>query len=86
MTNVVRKIYSDGRVEEVLQKMDLAQMQAFVGGYIEMVPTKIPHRSLIVNEEGLLKELPHNPKATELVRPGTLVLDMIRGNALLVKS
>lgn len=84
--NVVKKIYTDGRVEEVDQKMNLQQLQSFVGGYIEMVPSKLSHRSLIVNEEGLLKELPHNEKATELVRPGTLVLDWIRGNALLVKS
>lgn len=83
---VTRKIYTDGRVEEVMQEMTLAQAQQFVGGYIEMVPSKLAHRSLVVNEEGLLKELPHNMKATELVRPGTLVLDFIRGNALLVKS
>jgi uncharacterized protein DUF3846 len=84
--NVVKKIYTDGRVEDVDQKMDLAQLQKFVGGYIEMVPSNVPHRALVVNEEGLLKELPHNVKATEYVKPGTLVLDFIRGNALLVKA
>lgn len=84
-TNVVKKIYSDGREEDVQEEMSLDQMQKFVGGYIEMVPSNLPHRALIVNEEGLLIELPHNVRAGSYVHQGTLVLDFIRGNALLVK-
>lgn len=85
-TNVVKKIYTNGHVEDVDEKMTLTQLQKFVGGYIEMVPSNTPHRSLIVNEDGLGLELPHNIAATGYVRAGTLVLDFIRGNALLVKS
>lgn len=84
--NVVKKIYSDGREEEVNQKWDLKMLQEFVGGYVEMVPSNIAHRSLIVNEDGLGLELPHNMRATEYLNPRTMVLDFIRGNALLVKS
>jgi hypothetical protein len=87
--NVVKKIYSDGReedVDEVNQKWNLKQLQEFVGGYIEMVPSNIACRSLIVNEDGLGLELPHNVKASEYLNPRTMVLDFIRGNALLVKS
>lgn len=83
---VTKKIYTDGREEDIEEKWSLVQLQEFVGGYIEMVPSNVPHRALIVNEEGLLKELPHNVKASSYVRSGTLVLDFIRGNALLVKA
>ena len=85
--NVVKKIYTDGRVEEVSEKMGLDELQKFVGGYIEMVPTTIPHRALVVNEEGELNGLPPNPEATKLVHPQTLMgPDGIKGNALLVKN
>lgn len=57
----------------------------FVGGYIEMVPCKLSHRALIVNEDGLGLELQHNVKASEYVAEGVMVLDLIRGNALLIK-
>lgn len=85
LTNVVRKIYVDGTVEDVQEKMTLDELQEFVGGYIEFVPTTIPHRALVINEEGLLNNLPDNWLATELVPPTTLCIGAIRGNALLVK-
>lgn len=84
--NVVKKIYTDGRIEDCKEKMTLEQMQKFVGGYIEMVPSNVAHRMLVVNEEGLLDQLPHNVEASKFVNPRTLVLDFIRGNALLIKS
>jgi len=85
--NVVRKLYTDGRIEEVNEKMSLEQLQGFVGGYIEQVASLIPHRALIVNEEGFYEHLTPNPNATALVMPGTSLIDgTIRGNALLVKS
>lgn len=43
----------------------LEEMQQAVGGYIEMV--HLPSgRVLVVNEEGLLKGLPENPRASML--------------------
>lgn len=86
MTNVVRKIYADGRVEECDCKMSLKEMQDFVGGLIEFAPSTIAQRQLVVNEEGVLLDLPLNVEATKLVSPRTWVLDGLRGNALLVKS
>ncbi len=83
---VVKKFYTDGKVEDVSEQMDLAEMQAFVGGYIEYVPSKQTRRSLVVNEEGTLRNLPQNWPATEIVRDDVLILDAVRGNALLVKS
>jgi hypothetical protein len=83
---VVEKLYTDGRRETGNWKMDLQEMQEFVGGYIEMVPTRNPRRALVVNEDGLMLDLPNNVAATALVRPGTMVLGLIRGNALVVKD
>lgn len=43
----------------------LEELQKMVGGYIEVV--RVPHKPsmiLIVNEEGLLHNLPPNPMAT----------------------
>lgn len=86
-TRVVKKFYTDGRVEEGEWKMELREMQEFVGGYIEQVPTTIPNRLLIVNEEGLLDNLPNNVSASAIVNPRTHVVGgLIRGNALLVKA
>jgi len=84
--NVTKKIYTDGREEDIDQKWTLKQLQDFVGGYIEMVPSNKPRRSLIVNEDGLGLELPDNLAASKYVSSRVLVLDFIRGNALLVKS
>lgn len=86
-TNVVRKYPFDGKPEDADEKMTLAQMQAYVGGYIEHVPTSIAHRVLIVNDECFIQMLPANFAATEVVRKGVWMVDgLIRGNALLVKG
>lgn len=85
-TNVTHKFYTDGHTEEGSWKMTLTELQQFVGGYIEQVPSNQPHRALIVNEEGLLDNLPTNSPASIFVAPGTLVIGgLIRGNALLIK-
>lgn len=84
-TKVVRKLWADGRTEEVEQEMTLQEMQAFVGGSIEMVGSNLPHRALIVDDEGTLKRKPFNAAATILVRQGVMMLGGIRGDALLVK-
>lgn len=46
--------------------LSLEQMQSAVGGYIEIVSINA-ETIAIVNEEGLMKHLPHNPPASELV-------------------
>lgn len=84
--NVVKRFYTNGEVEEVSEKMTLAEAQAFVGGDIEYVRTRLPRRALIVNEEGTLDDLPPNFEASKVIHSDVLVLDYIRGNALLVKD
>lgn len=85
-TNIVKKFYTNGEVEDVNEKMTLAEMQAFVGGDIEFVRTRVSRRSLVVNEEGTIENLPPNVEASKVIHPEVLVLDFIRGNALLVKG
>lgn len=85
--NVVQIIHIDGTIEEVNRKMELEEMQSIVGGYIEQIPSNTAHRSLIVNEEGALHNLPNNIEATKFKKPETLTLNgYLQGTVLLVKS
>ena len=65
------------------KEFTLVELQGFVGGYIEMVPTEADDVYLVINKEGKLVNLPANELATALVknvlRPG----DYIAGDALL---
>ena len=74
-------IRPDSTEEVVDRTFDLKELQTMVGGYIETVPCLDAAHLLIVDEEGLLSNLPLNRKATELVRPDVLH-EGIRGNAL----
>ena len=58
--------------KKTLNKDDLlSQLQSLVGGYIEIV--RLSHgKVLVVNEEGLLENLPTNPHWPRLV--GNVVL------------
>ncbi len=91
--NVVKKMYADGRVEEGDWKMTLDEMQRFVGGYIQMVPTRTARRALVMDEEGLLKGKPRNEKASAELhpdfdwsgQPGHAGFSLV-GDALVIKS
>jgi len=52
--NSLRFIQTEGRV------LSLEQLQEAVKGYIEIFPKKIPGYLVIVNEEGLLKDMKLN--------------------------
>lgn len=83
---VVKKLYANGRIEDVNEEMTLRQMQKFVGGYIEKVKSVTIDHGLIVNEDGVNLELPKNEHATALVAEGVMMWDGVRGNALLVTN
>lgn len=71
----------DGESSEVVAT-ELAEMQALVGGYIEMV-TFSDGSLMVCNEEGKNNELPRNNVATEIFRlkqRGTQ--DWIAGDAI----
>jgi hypothetical protein len=58
-------IRSNGTVEQLSprKKFTLEDLQAAVGGYIEAIPGS--HNRAFCNEEGLLRNLPLNPLASE---------------------
>jgi hypothetical protein len=56
----------------------LKELQAFVGGYIQMLPVPGTNRMMVINEEGKLEGLPDNLLATALMqsvlRPGDFIV------------
>lgn len=63
--------------------MDLASLQKAVGGYIQIIPTK-DGRSMVINEEGKLNDLPFNEKATNMAHLFTG--DYVVGNVVVCDS
>ena len=63
------------------KKPTLEEAQKIVGGLVEMVHCpKQPDWQILVNEEGLLRDLPYNQEATELCGTG------IVGHAIILKG
>ena len=62
-------IKSNGEETNVLPKnktdFKLDELQNFVGGIIEIVKTK-DGKTMVINEEGKVNDLPFNQKATEI--------------------
>ena len=77
-------IKTTGEVEDVnpqdSKAFSLQELQDFVGGYIELVqlPTK---ETMVVNEEGRLRELPYNSvassKAQRLIVGDVIVMSQV---------
>lgn len=46
----------------------LKEVQAMIGGYVELVPSTLAmqNRRMLVDEDGLLKELPYNAIASRI--------------------
>lgn len=68
-------IKANGETKEVEPKnkkdFQLKELQEFVGGYIELVHLE-GNKEMVVNEEGLIYELPANEEASLLA--GTLIV------------
>tara|TARA_R100001163_G_C4870421_1_gene72466 strand:- start:40 stop:324 length:285 start_codon:yes stop_codon:yes gene_type:complete len=74
---------------ESKEKPDLKEMQEMVGGYIEIVKCKYNDewKTMILNEEGKLRNLDLNTKATEMYsNNGIGIPDVIVGTAILFKN
>lgn len=92
-TEVATLIWPNG-VESVVRPADkrkftLAELQAFVGGDIERVALRPGngHATMYVNEEGKIKGLSRNRKATRLALAGTPEYgDTIVGVAVIVRK
>lgn len=77
---------TDGRVKELHPAglhWSLEELQALVGGYIEIVST-LDEKFMVINEEGKLKGLELNIPATRQYIHGRR--DVIVGNALVVDT
>ena len=62
----------------------LEELQAYVGGRIQIVKTKDDKRLMVINEEGKLFKLAPNFRATELYEYGCD--DMVVGDVLLISK
>lgn len=62
---MIQLIKNNGDVTDNFTADTLKEKQDAVGGYIEVVYTRAG-KVLIVNEEGLIKGLPFNAKASEI--------------------
>ena len=75
-----RIYYADGRVEPLQMPVQLENLQELVGGWIEAVHLD-DGLTLVVNEEGLIHNLPANQALAETYVPGARD-GMIFGNAV----
>lgn len=81
MLTVIR---TNGEITELKPKgrrVSLEELQAAVGGYIEMVTLK--NKIIICNEEGKLMNLPLNEKVTQMFQLSCGTHDVIVGDAIL---
>lgn len=82
-------VKTDGTKEPVAPKngtdFSINELQAFVGGYIEIITIKFDGKDyyMVVNEEGKLNGLPYNEAATELYQKTSFWGDCIVGDALI---
>ena len=67
---------ADGTSQELDHKPTLAEAQKIVGGYIEYAQCT-NGRTLIVNEDGLMRRLSLNRQATAIYKHSTIVGDAI---------
>ena len=83
-----RILFVDGREEFIEPKngtdFSLEELQAIVGGYIEINPLD-DELIMVVNEEGKINCLPLNVRATCIVN-GAGIADTIVGNVLICRS
>ena len=76
---------SEIQVNPVGRHFTLKELQACVGGYIEMIPLG-EELTMVLNEEGKLNDLPLNAKATKLFRLYHGDTDFIVGDVLVAKN
>ena len=79
MKQEIQIIRADGSIAKMKKTPTLKEMQEIVGGLVEHVRVldhiddtgRLVYTSMFVNEEGLLKHLPRNEKATEIYQRNT---------------
>ncbi len=71
-------------VEDAMGEPSLSWLQSQVGGWIEIV--RLGDDQMIVNEEGKLKGLPVNQRATAMFRSHRATSDLIVGDVVLLTA
>ena len=88
MTKRIHRIWPDGRheIEEAEELPAFEDMQKFVEGWVERVKVLYEGKptNMVVNEEGLLKGMELNSKATEIYHAATLARGLPRPEAVIV--
>lgn len=67
----------DGTEQELGHRPGLKEAQRIVGGYITLLPLRKTRLTLVLNEEGKIRGLPMNTKASILFKPWELVGNII---------
>lgn len=82
-------IRADGNVEVVEPEngstYSLKELNAFVGGYIELVYLS-NGQLMVLNEEGKINDLPFNSLATALYNPHSVFQDYVVGDVLVCQQ
>jgi hypothetical protein len=70
------------------RKFSLAELQAYVGGHIELVPgtSRSGHPAAWCNDEGRLKQLRVNREATRVFMHGVWGSDVLVGDVIQVRK
>ena len=80
----------DGVLKELnpKKKFKLEELQAFVGGHIEIIYNLPMDKMMVINEEGKLQQLPYNLYATNLalLNHSISTEDDIAGNAVILNN
>jgi len=85
---MAKHVKADGSVTDVVPAngtaMELEELQKYVGGYIEVIPSNSPLFILVVNEEGRLAKNPQRNDAANRMasEAGMLGCDNIVGDVL----
>ena len=78
---------SEGYIQSYPESPSLKDMQDLVGGYIQLVPLS-DSEYMVCNEEGLIKNLPVNDIANEILQvqnPYFAMHNVIVGNVFIIK-
>lgn len=74
----------DGTEEKLDRRPTLEEAQQIVGGWIELLPIRGTRITLVLNEEGRLRGLPRNDKATLVYK--TWGVDAYYGDVIVLEG
>lgn len=85
MIKIIKTDSTEQEFKPADKKISLKEMQEIVGGYIEIVPLN-NDKLFVCNEEGKIKGLPYNSKASEYFEKHTGHYDKIAGDVIIADT